>query len=632
MAHNRPLDFKQFGRIIKEFKCAYKIKSLRREVFGVSESQDEMHQITQHRRKLFAVPGIIEFVTDERFVSANAKLALPESKKDDSELTQKGKKYLSIILGRIQLQQLKNPKKYQGKILYDLKSRAQATLHQDKKNTLIQLRGQTHSIPAFSQFDTKGNLLDFSYNNSIRYYFNQIYKNIFRNTPIPENVHVDSNIHYSQTLLEVFNKNYIGKKYLILFYAHKALHVEGYHTSLLLCKIKDDKIDLNQVINIDGYHFPQYVDIIGETEQGVRQKQSAIKQRIIIAGLNGNLQPPSYSNMNCPVYAATFAKAIVNIINDRNQISLVDGALNACSHVQNPKSITIVIGNKQQNTAQIFVNAIGEQLRGIYVAQLSSNRDDAALQKYHRQIRIQVAASFLKDDAKPLKPQAELLKPSAKPFVGFFKQEKNNNNDSSLLVGLKKYKKLLTQEINSGSSNSSRKTCKINFINKLILEEKSVHVSAPKLKNKLRSALGQALDSQVQLFEIVAGSVSARMFDFLQKIDPALAREAMLLSELHTYYTELGSEVKSNWPYPNKDLKRKKIEFLNMLFEIYKNNSHLNLSASLNQLKGSLGNAKFNEHISGKLSWRLDRLVEKIMNPQEINTEEVSSLKMSAPH
>ena len=127
----------------------------------------------------------------------------------------------------------------------------------------------------------------------------------------------------SDTLPDVLSKQYDQDGYVLMFYAHKthSNFVSPYnhdtnaaHTSLLLCKVDNGKI--NQVLNIDGYHNLPYMDILGERQNA--KPNPYIKNRLVIDAPDNPhserkpLQSASWNNLNCPLYAFAFAKAILN--------------------------------------------------------------------------------------------------------------------------------------------------------------------------------------------------------------------------------------------------------------------------------------------------------------------------------
>ncbi|KTC66199.1 hypothetical protein Lade_0857 [Legionella adelaidensis] len=114
------------------------------------------------------------------------------------------------------------------------------------------------------------------------------------------------------------------KEFVLMFYAHKphAPHINPFfpkqtraHISLLLCKT--DKNNITHVLNIDGYHFPGYVDILGERPGASRNPyidQQLVVRALSLASRNKTpLQRASWRNMNCVLYAFTFAERILHL-------------------------------------------------------------------------------------------------------------------------------------------------------------------------------------------------------------------------------------------------------------------------------------------------------------------------------
>jgi hypothetical protein len=131
------------------------------------------------------------------------------------------------------------------------------------------------------------------------------------------------------TLGAQLQKEYPGKDYALIFYAHKphatALHPDPQfkndpraHTSLLLCKVNEGKIE--HVLNIDGYNYPNYAD---------PTRNPHIKQRLLIQA-QGNadreeqtpLQRASWQNMNCVLYSFTFAEQILALFQQQPELMI----------------------------------------------------------------------------------------------------------------------------------------------------------------------------------------------------------------------------------------------------------------------------------------------------------------------
>lgn len=112
---------KWFVKTVEQFKednAIYKkkVKSLRRDVFGVSDDEHyQMPNILSLRKKFFSIPGMTEFITLPKLFNKEGQIDLNQifgyaPQKGSTE--EKAKKYLSIIFGGIQHHQLKNPEKY----------------------------------------------------------------------------------------------------------------------------------------------------------------------------------------------------------------------------------------------------------------------------------------------------------------------------------------------------------------------------------------------------------------------------------------------------------------------------------------------------------------------------------------
>jgi len=110
-----------------------------------------------------------------------------------------------------------------------------------------------------------------------------------------------------QGLDGVLNTAFGDKKYVAIIYTHPSKDNTGAHTSLLLGKVVDGKVQQNNLISIDGFDSDGYCDMT----------EVPYKKRVILGGhiedRTPMLQPPSYNNMNCPLYARNFAKAVMSL-------------------------------------------------------------------------------------------------------------------------------------------------------------------------------------------------------------------------------------------------------------------------------------------------------------------------------
>lgn len=172
----------------------------------------------------------------------------------------------------------------------------------------------------------------------IRGYFNVLFKRIVMpKIKAHQKVWVANQLLDETSLPKLLQNSYLGKDYVIFFYTHKPhspLVSPFYpkespaHTSVLLCKVKHNKI--KHVLNIDGYHFTDYVDILGE-RKGITPNPY-IQQRLVIQAQGDHLamrqplQSPSWRNMNCVFYAFAFVDRILDLFSTQPQ--LMDALLN----------------------------------------------------------------------------------------------------------------------------------------------------------------------------------------------------------------------------------------------------------------------------------------------------------------
>jgi hypothetical protein len=180
----------------------------------------------------------------------------------------------------------------------------------------------------------------------LRTYFNNVYDLFFyKNNALRDlRCKIEKKLIYSDDLQTYLQKEYKNTSYVILFYAHRPYlqHYQGKdfaHTSLLLCGVKQNKICIKQIINIDVYQFLHYLDILGERSTKARQEaqvQKAICQRIVISNkMNESLQKPDWQNMNCLIYAAAVCQAILSILIKDN--ALINTVLANCeSNLKKP--------------------------------------------------------------------------------------------------------------------------------------------------------------------------------------------------------------------------------------------------------------------------------------------------------
>lgn len=140
-------------------------------------------------------------------------------------------------------------------------------------------------------------------------------------------------LYDERTLPEALSTAYPGKQYVLLFYAHNAhsrcisftnRDYQPQHTSLVL-GIVGDKRTITDVLNIDGYEYLPFVDILGTT---TGRPHPQIHERLLITVPVGGsaerepLQKASMNNLNCPLYAFAMAEALLKI--DRINPTIID--------------------------------------------------------------------------------------------------------------------------------------------------------------------------------------------------------------------------------------------------------------------------------------------------------------------
>lgn len=237
---------------------------------------------------------------------------------------------------------------------------------------------------------------------SLRSYFPYLFSKIMGTNQQVEGICVESGLIYDsafyddpefknsvthKNILEnALKKEYPQQKYVLLFYVHKPCDDTRHHifkqppthTSLLLCKI-NQKGKVDDILNIDGYHNLWYLDILGEIKGHI--KNPYIKRRLVLTPDDGEcLQEPSWKNINCPIYALTIAKIIINIF--KNNSALLSAVFPLHSREKaSPETI-----------AQLE-RAIFRGMAGTYVNEEDSRfvRNVAARNAYHTQLRESLA-------------------------------------------------------------------------------------------------------------------------------------------------------------------------------------------------------------------------------------------------
>lgn len=228
---------------------------------------------------------------------------------------------------------------------------------------------------------------------SVKGYFHELFKQL-----IPQELQQNKRMAVvdefltEETLPQALSKQYEQDGYVILFYAHKTYtdrispfngDVNASHTSLLLCKVDNGKI--NGLLNIDGYHSLGYMDIIGERPNAVPNPY--IKDRLVIDAPDENdlktrkpLQSASWNNLNCPLYAFAFAKAILRAFDVSSDIF----------------DDVFTRGNISHAALPALKDVILQGVEGTYVKRKAGAlcKDVAAERKFHTNVREELAQTL----------------------------------------------------------------------------------------------------------------------------------------------------------------------------------------------------------------------------------------------
>jgi hypothetical protein len=249
---------------------------------------------------------------------------------------------------------------------------------------------------------------------SVKGYFHQLFAQLMPQELLDnKRITVIDELITQETLPIARAKKYDHDGYALLFYAHRTHSTwvspfnhdkNAAHTSLLLCKITDGKI--NHILNIDGYHNLPYMDIIGERGNSATSNPH-IKNRLVInAPDDGDLSTPkplqgaSWENLNCPLYAFVFAKAILNAFNFTPEV------LDDLFVGSNTQPSTLALDNLKA--------AIIQGAEGIYVKrknvgndQIIFCRDTTKGMEFHNEVREELAQTIeAQYRAQPIKDPA----------------------------------------------------------------------------------------------------------------------------------------------------------------------------------------------------------------------------------
>lgn len=280
---------------------------------------------------------------------------------------------------------------------------------------------------------------------SIKGYFNELFKQLLPSELLQNNRLEVFEELVTDNLPEVLSKPFSHDGYVILFYAHKTHtnivspfngDMNPSHTSLLLCKVETGRI--SQVLNIDGYHNIGFIDIMGE-RPGARANPY-IRHRLIIDALDAlhpeikPLQSPSWNNLNCPLYAFAFAKAVLNAFS-MNQ-SVLDDVF-----IEQDVSPSALLNLK---------NCILQELDGIYVTYANGHyyRNSEAAMSFHTTTRETLAqtvqARFEQHHARNDELSAKTQPIEEKPSVSVTSSSLFKPNPDKASQAIKKLTELCT--------------------------------------------------------------------------------------------------------------------------------------------------------------------------------------------
>jgi len=228
----------------------------------------------------------------------------------------------------------------------------------------------------------------------IKGHFKLLFDSTLAKKASPDKVQVVDSLVDENTLSAQLKIEYPGKDYVVMFYAHKPHSSDvspvfpdedRAHTSVLLCKVNNNKIE--QILNVDGYNYTGYVDILGERPGATRN--SLIQQRLVIqpivasSGSKTPLQRASWRNMNCVLYSFTFVERIVELFNEQpNMMSNLFPA-------DKTKKVT-------PESLFFLEEGILEGLVGKYIKEANGNYvyDDSLKDQHHNRLRELLASQY----------------------------------------------------------------------------------------------------------------------------------------------------------------------------------------------------------------------------------------------
>ncbi|MBS0236042.1 MAG: hypothetical protein JSS50_01745 [Proteobacteria bacterium] len=181
----------------------------------------------------------------------------------------------------------------------------------------------------------------------------------------------------------VLNTDFGDKKYVTIIYSHPANNdPTSAHSSLLLGKIVDGRIQRDNLISIDGFDSDGYCNM----------STVPYKKRIILGGTMGDrtpmLQPPTYNNMNCPLYARNFARAVMSL-----DTAILEKAFKETAQGTEKNKEKINVTNQQPtNALQALVNKMSDFLP--YYNQDKTMKNTIEVARYHAGFRLEIIKRY----------------------------------------------------------------------------------------------------------------------------------------------------------------------------------------------------------------------------------------------
>ena len=217
----------------------------------------------------------------------------------------------------------------------------------------------------------------------VKKYFSVIYELILaQKASESKRIKVLNILYNEQNLKDALNQAYENYDYLLLFYAHaphSRLESPYYpsepraHTSLLLGEL-DENGKVKRVLNIDGYKSLTYVN---------SRSNQLINKRLVIKD-GRPLQGASWENMNCVLYAFTFAEIILNLIEIPTDIS----------NEPNPHALTSNLSTFKKNLFSGIVGIYVPYEENLTPEKKHKLKIDMALD-HHNKLREKIAQAYL---------------------------------------------------------------------------------------------------------------------------------------------------------------------------------------------------------------------------------------------